>query len=222
MDWGAGAGRAHTVREPPPQFVALLQKTGTVRDAAKTLMAAEQTREEAGSLKPAFNAIPTFNTLKGADDNNIEEIANLVFCVTTVGEEIPSPCTIQFAAWVVQETSLWMVRQDLKPQRVVHIPMRGSDPDPPIALTQQVSTLLKGCGILSALGVPLLQSVVDIPTGCLVWASDLMTTLPIEDLLPTARADRRVGENPRRAPALHGDIPVDQQGDTPMADADTH
>ena len=68
MDWGAGAGRAHTVREPPPQFIALLQKTGVVRDAAKTLMAAEQTREEAGTLKPAFNAVPTFNTLKGVDE----------------------------------------------------------------------------------------------------------------------------------------------------------
>ena len=83
MDWGAEAGRVHTVREPPPQFVALLQKTGTVRDAAKAMMTAEQTRDEAATLKPAFNAVPTFNMLSGVDDINLDEIANLVFCVTT-------------------------------------------------------------------------------------------------------------------------------------------
>ena len=88
VNWGAGAGRALAVREPPSEFIAQLQKTVDAREAAARMFAESGLTAEVVNLKPAFDAVVTYNTIK-SNGEPLTEMDNFIFSVTTVEEAPP-------------------------------------------------------------------------------------------------------------------------------------
>jgi len=106
VNWGVGAGRALAVREPPSEFIAQLQKTVDAREAAARMFAESGLTAEVVNLKPAFDAVVTYNTIK-SNGEPLTEMDNFIFSVTTVEETPPETITAKYVAKVVDNAMLW-------------------------------------------------------------------------------------------------------------------
>jgi hypothetical protein len=82
-------------------------------------------------------------------------------------------------------------------QRLVNIPQRGFEPETPICVNEQVTTLLQGCGVLTAAAAQMAHSAMVCPSGCLVWASDLKAFISMDELVAPSQHPRERGK-PRR------------------------
>ena len=172
FDWAAGTGRATTVRDPPKAFLAQLEKTVKVREAAKAGLEADVIHPDCSLFKAAMDAVATFNELKGENGETLSDLLNLVFCVTTWVEELPLPEEISpaYIGNALRAQSMWTIVKEDNCLQLVNIPPRGFEPDPPIVANEQVLELLKGCGVLTASAAQITHTHMKLPAGCLVWA----------------------------------------------------
>jgi len=189
VNWGDGAGRAPAVREPPPNFIDCMRKTASARAAAKEMFAAQSPTAEAMALKPAFDAVLTFEELRDHEGEPVTDMSSLIYPVTTVIDQAPDPITPKFIERVMTEVTFWVLTDQGKGNVLVNIAPRGVAPEPTVLANGDVFSLFPKLGVLTNLAQNVLVSaeIEKFPTGTMLWSTRISAPVQVEDLVQHRR-----------------------------------